>query len=80
MVRVWLIAGHENNCSGFIPADKVMIATGRLDWKDGLIQIQVPERRAGTCNLPDDIVDALAKSPYHPSTSSGRTDFGLVTY
>jgi hypothetical protein len=24
--------------------------------------------------------DALAKSPYHPSTSSGRTDFGLVTY
>jgi hypothetical protein len=24
-------------------------------------------------------VDALAKSPYHPSTSSGRTDFGLVS-
>jgi response regulator RpfG family c-di-GMP phosphodiesterase len=26
------------------------------------------------------ILDAVAKSPYHPSTSSGRTDFYHVTY
>jgi hypothetical protein len=75
MIRVWLNAGHENNCSGFIPPDKGMMTTEQLDWKDGLMKIQLSERRACTSNLPEDIVEKLTNT----SQTNLPSDF-LCTY